>query len=57
MACKLNTEQALQVYSLLYKDIMDDTAPFDLDKFVKEIYELVASEDKALFYAQAIPDI
>jgi hypothetical protein len=57
MACKLNTEQALQVYSLLYKDIMDDTTPFDLDKFVKEIYELVPSKDKALLYAQAIPDI
>lgn len=57
MACKLNTEQALQVYSLLYKDIMEGTEPININSFVRELYELVDDKDKALLYAQAVPDI
>ena len=57
MACKLNSEQALQVYSLLYKDIMEGTEPINVNSFTKELYDIVPDKDKALLYAQAVPDI
>lgn len=57
MACKLNSEQALQVYSLLYKDIMEGAEPININSFTKELYNLVPDKDKALLYAQAVPDI
>ena len=48
MACKLNSEQALQVYSLLYKDIMEGTEPINVNSFTKELYDIVPDKDKAL---------
>ena len=57
MACKLNSEQALQVYSLLYKDIMEGTEPINVNSFIKELYDIVPDKDKAKLYAQAVPDI
>ena len=57
MACKLNSEQALQVYSLLYKDIMEGAEPININSFTKELYDIVPDKDKALLYAQAVPDI
>jgi len=57
MACKLNSEQALQVYSLLYKDIMEGAEPININSFIRELYDLVPDKAKAKLYAQAVPDI
>ena len=68
MACKLNEDQVLDVYEILYGEITDrindSRLPnFNLDQVVKDIYNAVKEEDiedgdvKALYYAQAVPDI
>ena len=66
MACSLNKEQVLDVYEILYGEIIDrinDTRipKFDLDQTIKDIYnsvkEATQDEVKALYYAQAVPDI
>jgi len=66
MACALNKEQIKDLYVALYGEVFDRMStdkPFDLsiEGIVKEIYEGVKNAtgeaDKALLYAQAIPDI
>jgi hypothetical protein len=67
MACSLNKKQVGDVYKILYGEIIDRIKPnnklpkFDLDQTIKDIYNAVkeATEDevKALYYAQAVPDI
>ena len=69
MACSLNKKQALDVYEILYGEIIDRIkdarlSRFDLDQTIKDIYNSVKEanpEDKenkkALYYAQAAPEI
>ena len=66
MACSLNKEQVLDVYEILYGEIIDRIndsrlPKFDLDQTIKDIYnsvkEATQDEVKALYYAQAVPDI
>ena len=66
MACSLNEDQVFDLYEVLYGEIIDRIKDkrlpkFDIDEIVKETYKVVkeASEDevKALYYAQAIPDV
>jgi hypothetical protein len=66
MACSLNKEQVLDLYEVLYGEIIDrinnsDIPPIDLNKIIQETYAVIkdATGDpvKASFYAQAIPDI
>ena len=66
MACALNKDQIKDLYVALYGEVFDRMSagkPFDLsiESVVKEIYEGVKAAtgeaDKALLYAQAIPDI
>ena len=66
MACKLNKPQVLDVYEILYGEIIDRIndsrlPEFILEDTIKEVYNSVleGAEDevKALYYAQAVPDI
>ncbi len=68
MACKLNKEQVLDVYEILYGEIIDRIndsrlPSFNLDQTIRDIYNAVNEEDvedadvKALYYAQATPEI
>lgn len=66
MACSLNKEQVLDLYEVLYGEVIDrinnaELPPISLTTLVQETYAVVkdATEDqvKAMFYAQAIPDV
>ena len=66
MACSLNKEQVLDLYEVLYGEVIDrindsNLPPLSLATLVQEAYAVVkdATEDqvKAMFYAQAIPDV
>ena len=66
MACSLNREQVLDLYELLYGEVIDrikdsNLPPIDLKQLIKETYDVVkegsGDQVKALFYAQAIPDV
>ena len=64
MACRLNREQVLDLYEVLYGEITDriedSTLPkIDINQLIKETYNVVKEKSgdqvKALLYAQAIP--
>jgi hypothetical protein len=66
MACRLNREQVLDLYEVLYGEITDriedSTLPkIDINQLIKETYNVVKEKSgdqvKALLYAQAIPDV
>ena len=66
MACALKDNQIKDLYVALYGEVFDRMSagkPFDIsvDGMIKEIYEGVkeatGEADKALLYAQAIPDV
>jgi hypothetical protein len=66
MACSLNREQVLDLYEVLYGEVIDrikdsNLPPIDLKQLIKETYDVVkegsGDQVKALFYAQAIPDV
>jgi len=66
MACSLNKDQVLDLYEVIYGEIIDrindsKLPSIDVSQLVRETYAVIklGSEDqvKAMFYAQAIPDI
>jgi hypothetical protein len=66
MACSLNRDQVLDLYEVIYGEIIDrindsKLPPIDVNQLVKETYDVVKAgsgdQVKSLFYAQAIPDI
>lgn len=66
MACSLNREQVLDLYELLYGEVIDrindsNLPPIDLQQLAREAYTVVkdgsGDQVKAMFYAQAIPDV
>jgi len=66
MACSLNREQVLDLYEVLYGEVIDrikdsNLPAIDINQLIKETYNVVneGSGDpvKALLYAQAIPDV
>jgi hypothetical protein len=66
MACKLNRDQVLDLYEILYGEIADrlndsSLPPIDLNKLVQEAYTVVKTmsndQVKAMLYAQAVPDV
>jgi len=66
MACELNREQVLDLFEVIYGEIIDrindsNLPTIDVDKLIKETYDVVkqGSDDqvKAMLYAQAIPDV
>ena len=66
MACSLNREQVLDLYEVLYGEVSDrlgdsELPAIDLNKIVQDTYNVVkeatGDQVKAMFYAQAIPDV
>ena len=66
MACKLNRDQVLDLYEVLYGEITDriedsSLPKIDINQLIKETYNVVkegsGDQVKALLYAQAIPDV
>ena len=62
MICSLNETQISDLYKITYKTLSDlkPSESFDLKGFIKDIYnrvEKAAGEEKALQYAQIIPNI
>ena len=66
MACSLNKEQVLDLYEVIYGEIADrikdsSLPPMDIVQLIKETYNVIkevsGDQVKALFYAQAIPDV
>ena len=62
MICSLNETQISDLYKITYKTLSDlkSSESFDLKGFIKDIYnrvEKAAGEEKALQYAQIIPNI
>ena len=67
MACNLNEDQVFDLYEVLYGEVIDRIKDkrlpkFDINETIKETYKVVkeANPDdqvKALYYAQAIPDV
>jgi hypothetical protein len=66
MACSLNRDQVLDLYELLYGEVIDrikdsSLPPIDIKQLIKQAYDVVkdgsGDEVKALLYAQAIPDV
>ena len=66
MACSLNREQVLDLYEVIYGEIIDrindsKLPSIDISQLIKETYEVVkqgyGDQVKAMFYAQAIPDV
>jgi hypothetical protein len=66
MACSLNREQVLDLYEVLYGEVTDrlgdsELPAIDLNKIVQDTYNVVkeatGDQVKAMFYAQAIPDV
>ena len=64
MACKLNRDQVLDLYEVLYGEITDriedsSLPKIDINQLIKETYNVVKEKSgdqvKALLYAQAIP--
>ena len=61
MACALTPEQIIDLYEVIYGEIVDRISDkklptFNVETLIKEVYENV-DESKALIYAQAVPDI
>ena len=61
MACALTPEQIVDLYEVIYGEIVDRISDkklptFNVETLIKEVYEGV-DESKALIYAQAVPDI
>ena len=61
MACALTPEQIIDLYEVIYGEIVDRISDkklpvFNIENLIKEVYEGV-DESKALIYAQAVPDI
>ena len=66
MACSLNKEQVLDLYEVLYGEVIDrlddaELPAIDLNKIVQDTYNVIKNatgdQVKAMLYAQAIPDI
>jgi hypothetical protein len=66
MACSLNREQVLDLYEVLYGEVIDrikdsNLPPINIKQLIKETYDVVkegsGDQVKALLYAQAIPDV
>jgi hypothetical protein len=66
MACKLNRAQVLDLFEVIYGEIIDrindsNLPTIDVSKLIKETFDVVkqGSDDqvKAMLYAQAIPDV
>jgi len=66
MACSLNRDQVLDLYEVIYGEIVDrikdsSLPPIDVNQLIKETYSVVkegsGDQVKALLYAQAIPDV
>jgi hypothetical protein len=62
MACKLNTEQISDVFGIIYHKISNSQGPLNIKDLVKFFYDLALESsdndvDKAMLYAQAVPDI
>lgn len=66
MACSLNREQVLDLYEVIYGEIIDrindsKLPSIDINQLIKETYDVVkqgsGDQVKAMFYAQAIPDV
>jgi hypothetical protein len=66
MACSLNKEQVLDLYEVIYGEILDrindsSLPPMDVAQLIKETYNVIkevsGDQVKALLYAQAIPDV
>ena len=66
MACSLNKEQVLDLYEVIYGEILDrindsSLPPMDVTQLIKETYNVIkevsGDQVKALLYAQAIPDV
>jgi hypothetical protein len=66
MACALTKEQVVDLYKVIYRRLYDrvndsNLPMFDLDKTIKDFYNQIAEAtndpNKALLYAQALPEI
>ncbi len=65
MACALTPEQIIDLYEVIYGEIVDRISDkklpvFNVETLIKEVYDAIESPEnpgKGLLYAQAVPDI